>query len=271
MWWGVLVLDRFIHLGLEKRPFACEDARPEDLLPMEDRTWELGVRLHSFRNLLYWYARSHLEPQEQSVISSLAVSGDTTLPAPAFARTCQASHLLSRVLAHIYCGPSPTNAAQYYSQSFLLHQVLSSFHEALGQELQTEDLSTFMALSTAMGICISATIALYDAHSCADLDDPSGVGIPEQLKIQGVALSGLHEIGASVCEFASRISVAVTSSTSCAAMLSPFVCEAFYAAAKQFLWYIRETGKLELLATVNILTEALQLLGQRWHVASKCI
>jgi hypothetical protein len=43
VWWGVLVLDRFTNLGLEKRPFACEDAKPQDLLPMEDRLWQLGV------------------------------------------------------------------------------------------------------------------------------------------------------------------------------------------------------------------------------------
>jgi hypothetical protein len=139
----------------------------------------------------------------------------------------------------------------------------------LEHELETDDLPTFMALSSAMGICFSAIVALYDAHSCADMDDPSGVGLPEQLKMQGVALSGLHEIGASVCKFASRITVVAISSASCAAMLSPFVCEAFYATAKQFIWYIRETGKLELLATVKNLTEALQLLGQRWNVASE--
>jgi len=32
-------------MGIEKRPFACDDARPEQLLPMDETMWELGVRL----------------------------------------------------------------------------------------------------------------------------------------------------------------------------------------------------------------------------------
>ena len=210
--------------------------------------------------------------QEQTVIPSLAVSGDITFPAPPFARTCQATHLLSRVVAHLDSSHGTCDIAKdYYSRSLQLHQILSSFHSALNQDLKTEEPFVFMALSSAMGICFSAIIALYDAHTCADLDDPSGVGIPEQLKMQEVALGGLHDIGASVCEFASRLQVMSLSSHSSKAMLSPFATEGLFAAAKQYLWYIRETGKLEILASVEMLTGALRLLGQRWQVASKSL
>lgn len=202
----------------------------------------------------------------------MAVSGDITFPAPPFARTCQATHLLSRVVAHLNSGLGTSDDAKdYYSRSLQLHQVLSSFHTALNQDLKTEEPFVFMALSSAMGICFSAIIALCDAHTCANLDDPSGVGIPEQLKMQEVALGGLHDIGASVCEFASRLQVMSLSSHGSKAMLSPFVAEGLFAAAKQYLWYIRETGNLELLVLVEMLTGALRLLGQRWQVASKSL
>ncbi|OAA61312.1 hypothetical protein ISF_05391 [Cordyceps fumosorosea ARSEF 2679] len=37
---------------------------------------------------------------------------------------------------------------------------------------------------SALGICSSATIALYYTHSCADFDDVSGPGTAEQLSMQ---------------------------------------------------------------------------------------
>ena len=167
---------------------------------------------------------------------------------------------------------APGGAKDYYSRSLQLHQVLTSFQRAMSQELKTkEEPLAFMALSSAMGICFSAIIHLYDAHTCADLDDPSGVGIAEQLKIQEISLTGLHNVLPLVCEFASTLQVMFSLSQSRKSLLSPFVAEALFSAAKQYLWYIRETGKMELLSSVEVLTGALRLLGEKWQVASKSL
>lgn len=192
------------------------------------------------------------------MVPSLAVSSDTDLPAPPFARTCQASHLLSLVLAHVN---ARTNR---YSEALQLHQILTAFHLALQQEVAMDNAALFEDYSSAMGISYSALIALCDKYTCADMDDPSGVGIPEQLKMQETALYSLHEIGASIWEFASCLAKHGEQ-----IVPSPFMAECFYAAATQYTWYIRETGKTELIAAVNDMKLALRSIGRVWAVACK--
>ncbi|KAK5999200.1 Transcription factor BOA15 [Cladobotryum mycophilum] len=245
-WWGVRVLDRYINMGVEKRPFTCEDAHPSDLLPMDESRWELG---------------------EQTATPSLAVSGDTSLPAPPFSRTCQATHLLSHVLSHLNTPQDSRNPQDYYKSALQLHDILSSFHSALSLELYNGGQDISIEYASAMGICLSACIALYETHTCADLDYPEGVGTQEQLTVQQLALQRLQVMGQSACEFASGLMTLQQQFDG--TLQSPFVTECLYAAAKQFLWYIRETGKDELLAAVETLTSLLQVIGQKWHVASK--
>ncbi|RSM13804.1 hypothetical protein CDV31_005674 [Fusarium ambrosium] len=246
-WWGVIILDRFINIGLPDRPFASVDACPEDLLPMDEALWDLG---------------------EQTIVPSLAVCSSTDLPAPPFARTCQAAHLLSRVLSHIgtnHCKKSPE---QYYSEALQLHGILSSFKLVLDQEVKSEEPNGFLVYSPAQGLCFSAIIALCDNYTCADLDDLSGVGTPEQLKMQETALNTLHEIGASVWQFASHLSHLLESQRS-EIIISPFAAQCLYAASTQYQWYIEETGKVELKAAVNSLKHALWLIGNSWKVGEK--
>jgi len=110
-------------------------------------------------------------------------------------------------------------------------------------------------------------ITLYDAYTCADLDDVTGIGLPEQLQMQDVALQGLYQVGTPLCEFASELGGLLNVHDD-AAVISPFVAEALYSMSKQYLWYIQETGKIDLLPAVDSLKDALRLVGQRWQVAS---
>ncbi|KPM38581.1 hypothetical protein AK830_g8008 [Neonectria ditissima] len=246
-WWGVIVVDRFVNLGLSDRPFSCEDARPEDLLPMDDTLWDLG---------------------EQVVTPSLAVSSDTDLPATPFARTCQAAHLLSRVLSHIRIGSNMKSPSNYYSEGLQLHNILSSFRLALTQEASNEEPQVLAAYSSALGLCFSALISLCDNHSCADLDDLSGVGTPEQLRMQQLALQSLHGIGEWMWEFASHLNLLLEGSE-CKYTVSPFATESLYAAATQYQWYIQETGREELMPAVDAMKQTLRLIGQRWKVGEQ--
>ncbi|KAM5360703.1 hypothetical protein ACJZ2D_013581 [Fusarium nematophilum] len=246
-WWGVIILDRFVNVGLPDRPFACEDARPEDLLPMEEALWDLG---------------------EQAVIPSLAVSSNTDLPATPFARTCQAAHLLSRVLSHIRQGQTMRSAADYYSEGLQLHSILSSFRLALEQLVGNKEPDVLAVYSSALGICFSAFITLCDHHTCADLDDVSGVGIPEQLRMQHLALQTLHELGALAWDFASRIGLMLEGQDG-KGIVSPFAAECLYAAATQYQWYIQETGKEELRPAVDAMKYTLKLIGRTWKVGEK--
>ncbi|KAF4467011.1 fungal specific transcription factor [Fusarium albosuccineum] len=241
IWWGVIILDRFVNLGVPDRPFSCADANPEDLLPMDDNLWDLG---------------------EQTVTASLAVSSNTDLQAPPFARTCQAAHLVSRVISHTNTSNKNRSPAEYYSEALQLHGILTSFKLALDQEVNRENPGSYMLYAPARGLCASALIALCDNHTCADLDDVSGVGTSEQLKIQQEALSTLHDICGSVRENASQLLQKQDSQY----ITSPLSAESLYTAATNFGWYIAETGKTELTPAVDDLKNALHLIGRSWKL-----
>ncbi|KAL1868430.1 hypothetical protein VTK73DRAFT_3696 [Phialemonium thermophilum] len=277
-WWGVLILDRYVSIGVDHRPFSCADARPEDLLPMDEKLWDIG---------------------EVTVIPSLAVSSSTDIPAPPFARTCQAAHLLSRVESHMNAPKTAEGAAAFYEEGLRLHGILQAFSSALAHEYSpalssgggtatTTTISSsfsssgFAAACSAVALCFSAQLALYDHHSCAEADNPAGVGIPGQLRMQEVALAGLKAIGPQIVSFASDLVRFLSALPSTAApeperaspreteaMLAatPLVGDCLYGAARQYLWYARETGNVELLEPVRILRDGLKMLSSRWGVA----
>lgn len=83
--------------------------------------------------------------------------------------------------------------------------------------------------------------------------------------MQETALNTLHDIGASVWEFASHLSKLLEPKRS-ETIISPFVGQCLYAAAAQYQWYIEETGNIELKAAVDSLKHALALIGNSWKV-----
>lgn len=38
-----MMLDRYVNIGSANRPFACDDARPDEFLPVEEKHWDQGV------------------------------------------------------------------------------------------------------------------------------------------------------------------------------------------------------------------------------------
>ncbi|KAI9810599.1 MAG: hypothetical protein M1827_006161 [Pycnora praestabilis] len=80
VWWAVLILDRYVNLGFIGRPLATEDPSRDDYLPVDENKWDEG---------------------DMAVNEFLVVSSATSLKASSFARTCQATNLLGRIIRHI--------------------------------------------------------------------------------------------------------------------------------------------------------------------------
>ncbi|KKA17919.1 hypothetical protein T310_8139 [Rasamsonia emersonii CBS 393.64] len=248
--WAIIVLDRYVNLGAGNRPFACDDAKPDDLLPMDEDSWEKG---------------------EPIVIQPLAVSTCTEVPASPFARTCQASHLLSRILRHI--NEKHEDATFRYREAIQLHRTINAFNLAVSYEFdkitgESYDATHEAALFTSMAICYSAQLTLYDAYMCADADDISGVGIPEQLEMQNIAISNIKDVCMAVHRFANRI-VGASESGGDLSRISPLTTDCLYEAAMLFIGYIRQIGKVEFVQTVMDMRNALEILARRWDVASE--
>ncbi|KAI8630101.1 hypothetical protein F5Y19DRAFT_428622 [Xylariaceae sp. FL1651] len=255
IWWGILLLDRYTSIGLCGRPFAIEDATPDAILPQSDTQWDSG---------------------ELSIRPSLAVSAlvDTGIPISPFARTCQAAHLLSRVLSHVNSQPQDRgDMLSWYQAGGQIAKVVESFRAAIVYEAECPihdvDTSTIpSSLDSARGLVYSALIVLYDAHSCAEKDYPGGIGSPEQLSIQRISLEGILRLCCNeVVGFALSVSDRIREKGM--GDISPFIADSFYAAARHQIWYWKETQKAELLDSIRDTTKALRTLGRFWNVAGE--
>lgn len=78
---------RYVNLGAPGRPLATDDPMRTDVLPVDDTMWDQG---------------------EMTTSEPLYVSSPTSVKASPFARTCQASHLLGRLIRHLNdCNADP--------------------------------------------------------------------------------------------------------------------------------------------------------------------
>ncbi|KAF2108350.1 hypothetical protein BDV96DRAFT_692724 [Lophiotrema nucula] len=249
-WWGVIMVDRYICIGTGG-PFACPDTKPEDLLPVEESSWDLG---------------------EPTLIQSLAISSSVDIPASPFTRACQATHLLSRVLQHIQEKHSDVEA--YYEEAKQLHLVLDAFSSAIMHKFDSAhdpgNPEAQLRLLSAIGICRSAQIALYDHYTCALFDVNGGMGTPAQLSMQQLALAGLKSICTAMSVLAQQMCEWINNGVD-PSQINPFVCNSLYAAAMNYSWYIRETRQLELDTPLSVILATLRALGSRWTVAREYV
>ncbi|RQM06104.1 hypothetical protein DH86_00004310, partial [Scytalidium sp. 3C] len=70
---------------------------------------------------------------EPTVIQPLAVSEYTASHASPFARTCQASHILSHILRHL--NEEHEDIQLKYQEAMQLHQTIDAFSSALSYEI----------------------------------------------------------------------------------------------------------------------------------------
>ncbi|KAL8336106.1 hypothetical protein RB601_000098 [Gaeumannomyces tritici] len=237
-WWGFIVLDRYITIGPEYRPFSCLGPSPDALLPMDEGSWESG---------------------EPRIRPSLAVSAAVDNSACPFARTCQAASLLSRVLLHINHRPDDYDA--YYAESLMLARAATAFALAVAHEAGALGDPQLAPLLPALGLAYSTQLALFDAHSCAEcLSFEGNVGSPGQLEMQQVALEGLLALSPRVASLARRI-VGMLGHGGGVRAVSPLVLDCLYQTAKQQAWYFRETSKREVFDDYTTVREALAAAG----------
>ena len=43
LWWAVLILDRYVHVGFRFRPLCTPKIPPDEILPARDEPWDNGV------------------------------------------------------------------------------------------------------------------------------------------------------------------------------------------------------------------------------------
>ncbi|EEU33608.1 uncharacterized protein NECHADRAFT_89325 [Fusarium vanettenii 77-13-4] len=151
VWWAVIVLDRYVNVGGKNRPFSCDDVRPDELLPADEKHWDQG---------------------ELALIQPLAVSTSTTVKICPFGRTCQASHLLSRVLRHI--SDRDSNIEFRCSEALQLRRTVQALAATITNESEEllehmNDATADLPLFTATALCHSGQDYLPMANTIKDV------------------------------------------------------------------------------------------------------
>jgi hypothetical protein len=176
--------------------------------------------------------------------------------------------LLSKVLCQVRIDNLTGEDIQ---SSIQIQGALSSFRAGLWSELLNQrgfdaTQGHHISLFTPIAIALSAEHLLYFTYSCADYDSPATIGIPPQIEMQRISITGLRDLFILIQDFA-RL-VCESCSFGKVSAIGPFLGDCFYQAARSAMLYIRETGDQQCQAGLVGILKALEMLGSRWTVAS---
>ncbi|KAI9836990.1 MAG: hypothetical protein M1819_000639 [Sarea resinae] len=240
IWWAVIMLDRYVNVGNSNHPLASEDPSRDDYLPVDDTMWDQG---------------------EMTANEPLFVSSSTNLRAAPFARTCQASHLLGRVIRHL--NDRTVNRSILLAEATQLERTVRALSLLLSDEFQEHH----TAVSTPMAICYSALMAIYDAYACHEANDVENT--PEEIGMQGNAIGGLKTMTKEIMILARHLRETLAADGT--AWVSPLVTDCLYQAAANYAWLVRETHNSENAEALNEIKATLAVIDRRWRVAGEYI
>ncbi len=220
VWWGVIILDRFVNIGHRRKPFATVDPSLDTHLPTDDSAWDRGQML---------------------VAAPLSLSASETIRVSPFARTCQSAHILGKVIRHIDDRQLPLNYR--FGEALQLDRTMRALADVLPDEIDCEatvstpsdenDPTQRPSLCTSIAMIYSGLITLYDAYSCTEnsalLEAAAREGGEDRLRMQKASIDGLSEISSRVVNLARKIRKIVD--TKGLSVLSPMVVDSIYKAA----------------------------------------
>lgn len=205
VWWAVVILDRLVNTGNRGKPFASSDPSLDTHLPTDDSAWDRGQML---------------------VAAPLALSASQTIKAAPYARTCQASHLLGKVIRHLNDKSLPPD--YQFDEALQLHRVVRALSSVLPGEAESDDPSLRPTLCTSMGVCYSALLILYDAYSCTERHH-GDTSLDTQLVMQKESIDGLAETCKQVVQMSRRIRSVIEQDG--LDRVSPMIIDSIYQAA----------------------------------------
>ncbi|KAK3615149.1 hypothetical protein LTR56_026772 [Elasticomyces elasticus] len=248
LWWATLLLDRYINIGFLLRPLCTPAIPVNEVVPADDTSWDNG---------------------ELASNPLLVMSIENRAKVSPFARTCQAAHLLGRVSQHVGDHPDPSDADFHFQEAHQLHRAATALLGILQQDYSDTPTDERHKLFSAMALCCSALLALYEIHSCVDTGfiDSAGRYMGVRIELQELAIDGFKRISIVVLDLADEVKIAAT--TNCLDCISPLVFNAMYQAAGTYAWYARENGSESHLASLNRLRDVMRSLEPRWRVAGE--
>ena len=237
IWWVVMLLDRYVNLGSYQHPLATGDPAMNDLLPADDELWDEGQPTTS-------------EP--------LYVSSASKVGAGAFARCCQATHLVGRLIRLL--NDRPTDAALRFPEAIQLHRTIQALTNLLPDDVQRAP----QKFGTALALCHGALLHLYDPFCCTE--ENRGEHTVEEMEMQTISLNGLKAVASDVLHFSRTMRASMEQNP---AAISPLMADCLYTAAATFAWMVYETGTRDDAEAYHFLRKVLEIMSARWSVATQ--
>ncbi|RKL44710.1 hypothetical protein BFJ70_g3852 [Fusarium oxysporum] len=242
-WWTIFVLDRFISMDTSGLPFAAPEPCPDELLPVNDEDWVLGKTVPS-------------EPLYTACFSSITTLGS-------FARTCQAAHMLGKVITHKHLKTkSSHDIIHVVQEAQSLNRALNSLQISIEeQSLSNASSSSASSLACASAICISAQALLYGAYGCPDAPGiTSRERLTHETELQSISVQGLRALGSTLAPKLAQIQ------SDC-----PLQARCFYTACSACSWFIREDDEPQMKDALVTIVDGLRRLAERWPIATEYI
>lgn len=236
-WWAVMLLDRYVNLGSQGHPLATDDPARQDMLPAEDTMWDAGEMTSS-------------EP--------LYVSSPTNVRAGAFARTCQATHLLGRLIRLL--NDNLLEAPARFTEAIQLHRTIQALANLLPADVQGSP----ERFGTSIALCYSSLIHLSDPFACTESN--RGEHTVEETEMQSIAIAGLQTVANDALQLSHLLRQSMTQNPS---SISPLVGDCLYMAAATYAWMVYESGSRQFAESYHSLRKTLEIMSGRWAVAAQ--
>ncbi|KAH6900634.1 hypothetical protein B0T10DRAFT_600897 [Thelonectria olida] len=242
-WWAASILERFLNLGPKGFPLAFPEPAQGELLPTTDAE----------------FCRGEIGTSQALYTTGFSPASEIG----PFARVCQVSHILGRVISHRDYPKDSRPRKAILDEALQLDATLTALDNYLSQAAGSGEAATPLDVA----LCVCARLALYHMYAC-NIHDPSEERLTEESTMQSACIVGLQQImgprGAALARCVLTHGVDRS---------SPLIAQSLYDIATECQWFLREgdmaaEGAAE---TMQLLMEALSLLAQRWEIGSKCL
>lgn len=231
---------RVINADNLQLQFALAEPSPDELLPVNDDDWEKG----------------EVVPNEPLFTESFSTA--TTLGY--FARTCQAAHILSRVIRHIKCKRSTGSTEDSLSEARYINNALAALQLSIEQQCsRTEAVTRSTSQTLALSVCICARFKLSREYACNEIQGgskPNG-HFAQSAELQSICLANIKLMAFST------VPQLILANSEC-----PLTAHSLYLAAGISAWFTREDHKPEVFEALARLVQGLRRLSEKWAIGS---
>ncbi len=256
-----------ISTGTEGLAVAAPAPGSDCLLPCRDIEWDQG-------------SIGTNEPL-------LAVSFPAETSLGPFAQTCQAAHMLDKVLAHTDRRKhnSGQDAAGLLVEALQLHKALLALDTSFNPP-GMHSTNWYPSPETPMGgegvedggnqcataLCSSARLLLYSEYACDDFTGrmPNRERVALESEAQGVAIRGIELMATVTIPRMAQAVVQASAGAATRPSINPLLGHAMYYAATECACFIKESHGRDMHTALAQIVQGLEAMRLEWQVGGTC-